>query len=102
MHVRHWLSTHVPYTTLFRSQNVIIQDITPPATLTLAEVTGECSASVTAPTTTDNCAGVITGTEPDPTRFNSTHAHVAYSVFCVRQENSTAVTQNVIIQDTTP
>src|SRR5204863_8333364 len=73
-----------PYTTLFRSnstgvnQNVIIQDITPPATLTLAEVTGECSASVTAPATTDNCAGVITGITTDPLSYNTPGTHVVH------------------------
>jgi PKD repeat protein len=42
------------------TQNVIVKDVTAPAIPTLADVTGECSASVTAPTTSDNCAGTIT------------------------------------------
>jgi large repetitive protein len=46
-----------------RSTNVVIvDDVTPPVTPTLANATGECSVTLTAPTTTDNCAGTITGT----------------------------------------
>ncbi len=39
-------------------QNVIIDDVTPPVTPVLADVTGECSATAVAPTTTDACAGL--------------------------------------------
>jgi hypothetical protein len=44
------------------NQTVIVDDVTAPAVPTLANVTGECNASVTAPTTTDNCSGTLNGT----------------------------------------
>ncbi len=47
-------------------QNVIVKDVTAPAAITLADVTGECEATVVAPTTSDNCAGTITATTNDP------------------------------------
>ncbi|WP_298900106.1 hypothetical protein, partial [uncultured Psychroserpens sp.] len=46
-------------------QNVIVDDVTDPTIPTLADVTGECSATATAPTTTDNCSGTLTGTTSD-------------------------------------
>ncbi len=45
---------------LVATQNVIVKDVTAPVAPTLADVTGECEASVTAPTAQDNCAGTIT------------------------------------------
>ena len=53
------------------TQNVIIDDVTAPVVPVLADVTGECSATATAPTTTDNCSGTITGTTADA--LNYTH-----------------------------
>ncbi|MFH6969885.1 hypothetical protein ACHRVL_23035, partial [Flavobacterium sp. FlaQc-28] len=44
-------------------QKVILKDVTAPIIPTLTAVTAECSVdSLPAPTTTDNCAGTITGT----------------------------------------
>uniref|UniRef100_UPI0037519831 Ig-like domain-containing protein n=1 Tax=Flavobacterium sp. TaxID=239 RepID=UPI0037519831 len=47
------------------NQNVIVDDITKPVKPTIADATGECSATATAPTTTDVCVGTITGTTSD-------------------------------------
>src|SRR5438045_9089036 len=52
-------------------QTVVIDDVTPPAVPVLASVTGECGATVTAPTTTDTCAGTITGTTGDPLVYST-------------------------------
>ena len=52
-----------------QAQNVIVDDITDPVIPTLADVTGECSATATAPTTTDNCSGTLTGTTTDATNL---------------------------------
>ncbi|MCA0933940.1 hypothetical protein LCM02_15895, partial [Lutimonas saemankumensis] len=43
-----------------QEQTVVVDDITAPVAPTLANVTGECSATAVAPTTTDACAGTIT------------------------------------------
>src|SRR5690606_10654249 len=48
------------------SQNVIVNDTTDPVAPILADLTGECSVTSTAPTTTDSCAGTITATTTDP------------------------------------
>ena len=37
-------------------QNVVINDISDPTTPTLTNVTGECTATASVPTTTDNCS----------------------------------------------
>ncbi|WP_242132459.1 HYR domain-containing protein, partial [Aestuariivivens marinum] len=52
------------------SFTVTVNDNEDPVTPSLADVTGECSATATAPTTTDACAGTITGTTSDPLTYN--------------------------------
>ncbi|WP_411768944.1 hypothetical protein, partial [Winogradskyella sp. A3E31] len=42
-----------------------------PDLASLPIVNGQCSASVSAPTATDNCAGAITGTTSDPTSYSA-------------------------------
>ncbi len=82
-------------------QNVIIDDITNPTTPTLADVTGECSATATAPTTTDNCSGTITGTTSDALTYNTQGTHVITWNFDDGNGNDIDVLQNVIIDDIT-
>src|SRR5438132_4491937 len=44
------------------TQRIVVQDTLPPVAPVLADVTGQCSATITtAPTATDNCGGTITG-----------------------------------------
>ncbi len=83
------------------NQNVIIDDITAPATPTLSDITDECSVTVTAPTTTDNCAGTITGTTTDPLTYTTQGTHVITWTFDDGNGNSINVNQNVIIDDIT-
>ncbi|WP_443939849.1 gliding motility-associated C-terminal domain-containing protein [Pedobacter sp. MW01-1-1] len=80
------------------TQNVIIQDVTPPVAPVLANVTGVCSATVTAPTTTDNCNGVITGTTTNPLTYNTPGTYVVTWTFRDVAGNVTTATQNVIVQ----
>ena len=82
-------------------QNVVIDDVTDPATPTLSDVTGECSATAVAPTTTDNCAGVITGTTTDPLTYSTQGTYVINWVFDDGNGNSITVPQNVVIDDVT-
>ncbi|KAF2326879.1 beta strand repeat-containing protein, partial [Flavobacterium nitrogenifigens] len=53
------------------TQKVIVKDTEKPVKPTLADITGECSATAAAPTTTDNCAGTVTGTTTDPLAYNA-------------------------------
>ncbi len=84
------------------AQNVVITDLTPPVAPTLLDVTGECSATAVAPTTTDACAGTITGTTADPLTYNTQGTHVINWNFDDGNGNSIDVTQNVVINDLTP
>src|SRR5690554_1516955 len=82
-------------------QNVIIDDITPPAIPTLADVIGQCTATATVPTTTDNCGATITGTTTDPLTYNTQGTHTITWNFNDGHGNSITVNQNVIIDDIT-
>jgi hypothetical protein len=80
---------------------VIIDDVTDPLTPTLEDVTGECEATAVAPTTTDACAGTITGTTTDPLTYTTQGTHVVAWTFDDGNGNSIVVNQNVIIDDVT-
>jgi len=83
-------------------QNVVVDDVTPPVAPTLADVTGECSATAVAPTTTDNCSGTITGTTTDPLTYSTVGTHVITWTFDDGNGNSIDVDQNVVVEDMTP
>ncbi|WP_295093512.1 gliding motility-associated C-terminal domain-containing protein [uncultured Flavobacterium sp.] len=82
------------------TQKVIIKDTQKPAKPVLADVTGECSATVTAPTTTDNCAGTVTGTTADPLTYNAQGTYNINWTFNDGNGNTETATQKVIIKDT--
>ncbi|MCZ4245926.1 hypothetical protein, partial [Pedobacter punctiformis] len=83
------------------TQNVIVQDLTKPVKPVLADVTGECSATVTAPTTTDNCSGTITGTTSDALTYTTQGTHIITWTFTDAAGNIETATQNVIVKDVT-
>ena len=83
------------------NQNVIVDDVTAPAVPVLSDVTGECSATAVAPTTTDNCSGTITGTTSDPLTYTTQGTHVIVWNFDDGNGNSINVNQNVIVDDVT-
>ncbi|WP_299229596.1 hypothetical protein, partial [uncultured Psychroserpens sp.] len=76
-------------------------DITNPVTPILSDVTAECSVTVTSPTTTDFCDGLITGSTADPLTYNVQGTFVINWMFSDISGNSIIVPQNVIIQDNT-
>jgi hypothetical protein len=82
-------------------QNVVVDDVTPPATPTLADATSECAVTVTAPTTTDNCAGTITGTTSDPLDYTAQGTYQITWTFDDGNGNSTTAIQNVVVDDVT-
>ncbi|UWY30506.1 gliding motility-associated C-terminal domain-containing protein [Flavobacterium sp. TR2] len=81
------------------TQKVIIKDNQKPAKPVLADVTGECSATATAPTTTDNCAGTVTGTTTDPLAYNAQGTYTINWTFNDGNGNTETATQKVIIKD---
>jgi hypothetical protein len=87
-----------------QSQTVIVDDtIAPvPNVATLPTVTGQCSASISsAPTATDNCAGLITGTTPDPLTYTTQGTFIVTWHYNDGHGNMTTQTQQIIVQDTT-
>ncbi|MBO6631959.1 MAG: HYR domain-containing protein, partial [Psychroserpens sp.] len=83
-----------------QTQTVIIDDVTAPDAVVLADVIEQCSATVTAPTTTDNCAGVVTGTTSDPLVYTTQGNYLITWNFDDGNGNSFNATQNVIVNDT--
>jgi carbon monoxide dehydrogenase subunit G len=82
-------------------QNVILDDVTNPDTPVMADVTGECTATAVAPTTTDNCAGTITGTTTDPLTYSAQGSYVITWTFDDGNGNSINAYQNVMVADVT-
>ncbi|WP_299274548.1 HYR domain-containing protein [uncultured Psychroserpens sp.] len=83
-----------------QTQTIIINDSTAPDAVVLADVIGQCDATVTAPTTSDNCAGLLTGTTSDPLVYTDQGNYLIIWVFDDGNGNSFNATQNVIINDT--
>jgi hypothetical protein len=85
-----------------QTQNVVINDNTAPVAdvANLSDITAQCSVtSLTAPTATDNCAGVITGTHNASLPITSSTA-ITWT-FDDGEGNLTTQTQNVVINDNT-
>ncbi|MFC5195751.1 LamG-like jellyroll fold domain-containing protein [Bizionia hallyeonensis] len=75
-------------------------DVINPVTPTLADLTGECSVTATAPTTTDACSGTITGTTTDPLTYNTQGTYTIVWNFDDGNGNDINVNQTVIVDDT--
>jgi hypothetical protein len=86
-----------------QTQTVIVDDTTAPVpnAASLATVTGQCSATATAPTATDNCAGTVTGTPSGPTTFSTQGTFTITWTYSDGNGNSSQQTQTVIVDDTT-
>ncbi len=84
------------------SFTVTVVDNTPPVAPVLAPVIGECSATVAVPTTTDNCAGIVTGTTGDPLVYSTQGTFTVHWTFNDGNGNSSVANQTVIVKDVTP
>jgi hypothetical protein len=82
------------------NSNVTIKDVTPPVTPTLTNVIAQCSVTLTAPTTTDACAGTITGTTTTPFPITTQGTTVVTWSFNDGNGQILTANQNVIIDDT--
>lgn len=86
------------------SATVTVNDVTAPVAdlSALADVTGECDATVpSAPTATDNCSGALTGTTSDPLYYDQQGTYTITWTFDDGNGNTTTQTQNVIVDDIT-
>ncbi|MEJ8803469.1 glycine-rich protein [Pontibacter sp. H249] len=72
-----------------------------PNVANLATITEECSATVTAPTATDNVAGTVTGTTTDPLTYTTQGEFTIKWTYNDGSGNTTTQTQQVIIKDET-
>ena len=84
-----------------QTQNVIVADITAPVpdTTALPDITNQCLVmSLTPPTATDNCSGVITGTHNETLPITAGGFTVITWTFDDGNGNTSAQTQNVINQ----
>jgi len=87
-----------------QAQTVVVNDVTPPApdVTSLPTVTGECNASVSAPTATDNCVGTVTGTTTDPTSYNAQGTYTVNWAYDDGNGNTSIQAQTVVVNDVTP
>ncbi len=85
------------------NQNVLVADTTDPLTPTLTDVTAQCEVTtLTTPTATDNCSGIITGTTTTTFPISTQGTTVVIWTFDDGNGNTITQTQNVIINDTIP
>ena len=82
---------------------ITVNDNVPPLTPTLANVNvGQCAGTPTAPTTTDACAGTITGTTETVFPITTQGTTIVTWTFDDGNGNSTTANQNVIVDDNIP
>lgn len=82
------------------NQTVIVKDTIAPVVPTLPVKTAACGASVTltAPTTTDNCAGTITGTTTNALVQSAAGTNKVYWTFNDGNGNTSTAVQTVIVK----
>ncbi|MFK7831632.1 MAG: BspA family leucine-rich repeat surface protein, partial [Winogradskyella sp.] len=84
-----------------QDQNVIITDNIAPVTPTLTALTTDCNGTLTAPATTDVCAGIITGTTSDTLNFVEGGSTTITWTFDDGNGNTTTANQVYNYDDTT-
>src|SRR5437764_4944967 len=78
---------------------MIVKQIIPTLRSSVLDATGECSVTVTPPTTTDNCVGTVTGTTTDPLTYNTQGTFVVHWSFDDGHDNISTGNQNVNVKD---
>ncbi|MFM2208196.1 MAG: hypothetical protein RL213_2171, partial [Bacteroidota bacterium] len=101
-------TTSVTWTVLDASGNtatcsfdVTVNDNEAPIVPDLLAIVEECSAALVAPTTTDNCAGTVTGTTTDPVVYSAQGSYSVTWTFSDGFGNTSTATQSVTIDDVT-
>ena len=72
-----------------------------PNLLSLPVIIRECSATVIAPTATDNCVGTVTGTTTDQVSYNAQGTYIIHWTYSDGHGNSSFQNQTVIVADIT-
>jgi hypothetical protein len=96
----HWTYNDGNGNSTTADQTVIVDDVTAPVPPQLPTVTGQCSATVTVPTATDNVVGSVTGTTSDPLTYSSQGTFIVQWTFDDGNGNTSAANQTVIVKDT--
>ncbi len=99
-----WTYTDAKGNTSTQNQTVIVNDTTAPVANvpTLTTVTGQCSATVTAPTATDNCSGPITVTTASPLTYNTQGTFTIVWTYTDAKGNTSTQNQTVIVTNGGP
>src|SRR5206468_5300301 len=87
-----------------QTQHIVVADHTAPVpnAASLADATGECSATIaSAPTATDNCSGTITGTTSDSLTRTTQGTSVVTWHFNDGNGNESTQTQHIVVADHT-
>jgi hypothetical protein len=82
------------------SFTITVVDHEAPLTPVLDTLWAQCSLEVPVPTTTDHCAGIISGNTGDTLLYNTQGTHIVHWVFDDGNGNTVSVNQVVIIMDT--
>ncbi len=99
----HWTYNDGNGNTSTQNQTVIVADnLAPVANVsTLPTITGQCTATTTTPTATDNCAGVISGITVDPTSYSAQGTYTIHWTYNDGNGNTSTQTQTVVVADVT-
>src|SRR5439155_19949371 len=87
-----------------QTENIVATDLTAPVpnAASLADATGECSATIaSAPTATDNCGATITGTTSDSLTRTTQGTSVVTWHFSDGNGNESTQTQHIVVADHT-
>ena len=86
-----------------QTQTVTVDDTTAPVPglAELPTISGQCSATVTAPTANDACAGTIMGTTTDPLTYDAQGTYTITWTYTDAAGNSSTQNQTIIVDDTT-
>jgi hypothetical protein len=83
-----------------RTVHVVDTTAPVPTVASLPDVIAQCSVTLTAPTASDACAGVITGTTVDPTSYSAQGDFTVHWTYNDGNGNSSTQTQMVRVHDT--
>jgi len=99
--VRTWTATDACGNASTATQMITVRDTQAPVAPVLADVVGQCSATVPVPTAQDLCAGTVTGTTADPLTYSTQGTFIVQWTFSDGNGNSFTANQTVVIDDTT-
>jgi hypothetical protein len=87
-HVVNWAFDDGHGNVSYATQNIIVKDITAPDVPVLSDLADQCSVTATAPTTTDNCVGLVTGKTSDPLTYSAQGTYTIHWTFSDGHGNS--------------